>query len=69
MWFWFYVTPKKIAYYPWGVIYPQFGNHCYSLLMMHWAQHQGRAEEANGATAPGNQGIDIQREKINDSIY
>ena len=20
--------PRRIAYYPWGLIYPQFGNHC-----------------------------------------
>jgi len=28
MWFWFCATSRKIADYPWGVIYPQFGNHC-----------------------------------------
>jgi len=26
--FCFCVTPGKIAYYPRGVIYPQFGSHC-----------------------------------------
>jgi len=28
LWFWFRITPRRIAYYPRGVIYPQFGNHC-----------------------------------------
>ena len=29
-----FITPRRIAYYPWlgGVIYPQFGNHCFKDL-------------------------------------
>jgi len=29
LWFWFRITPTRISYFPRGVIYPQFGNHCF----------------------------------------
>ena len=28
LWFWFRITPQRIALDPRGIIYPQFGNHC-----------------------------------------
>jgi len=35
LWFWFRVTPRRIADYPQKIIYAQFGNYCASVWILY----------------------------------